>query len=99
MQRAQEEILNQLSCIENGDFDYEFTSSAAAIADMLGSVGDSPESIEAWYSAQCADGEYISPKESAGLHAAVTKEQIAELAKTVRLGAVYTLAGNKEAQE
>lgn len=99
MQRAQEEILNQLSCIENGDFDYEFTSSAAAIADMLGSVGDSPESIEAWYSAQCADGEYISPQESARLHAAVTKEQIAELAKTVRLGAVYTLAGNKEAQE
>ncbi len=99
MEKAQAEILNQLEEIKKGNFDYEFSSSKIALSDALDSVYDAPESIEAWYGLQSADGKYISPSESAKLNNAVTKEQIMDCAASVQLDTVYKLSCEKEDAE
>lgn len=96
MEKAQAEILNQLEEIKKGNFDYEFSASAAAVSDALDSVYDAPESIEGWYGMQSADREYISPSESKALNSAVTKEQIISCAESLRLDTVYKLSCEKE---
>ncbi len=99
MEKAQTEILNQLEEIRKGNFDYEFNSSKIALSDALDSVYDAPESIEAWYGVQSADGNYFSPAESADLNNAVTKEQIMDCAASVQLDTVYKLSCEKEDAE
>ena len=96
MQKAENEILNQLEEIKKGNFDYEFNSSKAALTDALDSVYDSPESIEAWYGIQSAENGYDSPQESAKRNDAVTKEQIMACAAGVKLDTVYKLVCEKE---
>lgn len=99
MQKAENEILNQLEEIKKGNFDYEFNSSKAALTDALDSVYDSPESIEAWYGVQSAENGYDSPQESAKRNNAVTKEQIIECANSVTPDTVYKLVGEKEEEK
>lgn len=96
MLKAENEILNQLDEIKKGNFDYEFTSSKAALTDALDSVYDSPETIEGWYGAQISDESYISPQESAALNNAVTKQQIIDCANSVTLDTVFKLVCEKE---
>lgn len=96
MEKAENEILNQLEEIKKGNFDYEFTSSKAALTDALDSVYDSPESIEAWYGLQSPENGYTSPQESAKLNNAVTKEQIIDCANSVTLDTVYKLVSEQE---
>ncbi len=99
MQKAEQEILNQLEEIKKGNFDYEFNSSKTALNDALDSVYDSPETTETWYGAQSPEGHYCSPAESAELNNAVTKAQIAALAETVTLDTVYKLVSEREGKE
>ncbi len=99
MQKAESEIMNQLEEIRKGNFDYEFSSSKAALTDALDSVYDSPESIEAWYGVLSAESSYTSPQESAKLNNAVTKQQIIECANSVTLDTVYKLVCEKEEEE
>lgn len=96
MLKAEKEILNQLEEIKKGNFDYEFTSSKAALTDALDSVYDSPETIEGWYGVQIPDESYASPQESAALNNAVTKQQIIDCANSLKLDTVYKLVCEKE---
>lgn len=98
MEKAQKEILNQLEEIKNGNFDYEFNSSKIGLTDAINSVCDAPESLEAWYTNQCLSSRYKSPAESAAENNSVTKEQIMECAKRVKLDTVYKLVSTKEAE-
>lgn len=98
MDKAKNEILNQLEEIKKGNFEYEFNSSKIALADALNSVYDAPESIEGWYTNQACTENYITPSESAKLNNAVTKEDIIDCANRVKLDTVYRLAGEKEGE-
>ncbi|MCM1284998.1 MAG: insulinase family protein [Acetobacter sp.] len=97
MDKAVNEILNQLEIIKNGDFDEELKSSKMALSDMYKSVNDTPDAIEAWYSSQIIYDELKSPLQYADENNSVTKEQVQQCASLVKLDTIYKLAA-KEAE-
>lgn len=96
MDKAVNEILNQLEIIKNGDFEEEFNSSKIGLKDAILSVNDAPEVIESWYSNQITQNDIKTPLDSAKENDAVTKEQIMECAKLLTLDTVYKLSSPKE---
>lgn len=98
MDKAVEEILNQLSDIKNGSFDDAFASSKIALADTLNGAYDDSLTLSSWYLAQIADDEIISPADSASNIAAVTKQQVQDCADLLTLDTIYKLVGNKEGE-
>lgn len=98
MDKAVEEILNQLADIKNGSFDDAFASSKIALADTLNGVYDDSLTLSSWYLAQIADDEIISPADSASNIAAVTKQQVQDCADLLTLDTIYKLVGNKEGE-
>lgn len=98
MDKAVNEILNQLGEIKKGNFDYELASSKAALADSINSVNDAPETLEAWYSIQLGDDEFKTPAQSAAENNGVTKEQIIECSRLVSLDTVYKLVSLGEGE-
>ena len=55
MDKAIDEILNQLDVIKSGDYKEEFESSKMALGDAVMSISDMPETIESWYIGQITD--------------------------------------------
>lgn len=98
MDKAVEEILNQLADIKNGSFDDAFASSKIALADTLNGAYDDSLTLSSWYLAQIADDEIISPADSASNIAAVTKQQVQDCADLLTLDTIYKLVGNKEGE-
>lgn len=98
MDKAVNEILNQLEIIKNGDFDEEFASSKMALRDAILSVNDASEGLESWYASQIADDKAKSPEESAKENDAVTKEQVQKCASLITLDTIYRLASVKEGE-
>lgn len=96
MDKAVNEILNQLEIIKNGDFDEEFSSSKIALNDLFHSVNDTPELIEAWYSNQMTQNCVKTPEESIKDNSEVTKEQIIKCANLLTLDTIYKLSSPKE---
>ena len=98
MDKAVEEILNQLSDIKSGSFDDAFASSKIALADALNAVYDDSLTLSSWYLTQIADDEIISPADSASNISAVTKQQVQDCADLLTLDTIYKLVGNKEGE-
>lgn len=96
MDKAVNEIQNQLNIIKNGDFEEEFNSSKLAMADALLSVNDTPEAIEAWYVNQLVDNQLKTPEQSAQENEAVTMEQVKACASLLTLDTIYKLSSPKE---
>lgn len=92
---ARQEILNQLQVLCDGSFsDEELESAKRAVNDSFRSVSDSPGGLELWYLTQ--GGRMRSPEEVAEALGRVTREEIVEVAKTVKLDTVYLLSGKEE---
>ena len=90
--KAQQEILNQLSIVKNGEFtDFEYESSLKGIADSLRTYNDSQELLDAWYCMKAVSGKFKSPDETAEQIGSITREEIVAAAKTVELHTVYRL--------
>jgi predicted Zn-dependent peptidase len=90
--KASEEILNQLEIVKNGEFtDFEYESSLKGIADSLRTYNDSQEHLDMWYCVKAVSGNFISPDETAEKIASITKEEIVAAAKNVQLHTVYRL--------
>lgn len=98
MDKAVNEILNQLKAIQQGDFEEEFNSSKVSITDMILSVNDAPEALENWYSNQITDDVIKSPEMSAAENNGVTAQQIQSCAELLSLDTVYKLSSPKEAE-
>ncbi|MBR2133846.1 MAG: insulinase family protein [Eubacterium sp.] len=96
MDKAVNEILNQLEIIKKGDFDEELASSKISLSDTLNSVNDAPDLLSAWYYMQIADDEIKSPEMSAKLNSGVTKEQVLKCASLISLDTIYKLSSPKE---
>lgn len=96
MNKAVEEIQNQLEEIKKGDFDEAFLSSKIGLADAILSVKDTPAGIESWYCSQITDELIKSPEESVKENNAVTKENIIECANLLTLDTVFKLESNGE---
>lgn len=96
MDKAVNEIQNQLNIIKNGDFEEEFHSSKLAMKDALLSVNDTPEAIEAWYVNQLADDKLKTPEQSSAENDSVTMEQVQHCASLLTLDTIYKLSSPKE---
>ena len=89
---AQKEILNQLELVKNGEFsDFAFNASIKAITGSLNSYNDSLYALDRWYSALIMCENLKTPEYVAGLVAKVTREDVINAAKGVKLHTVYRL--------
>ena len=94
IQKAQDEILAQIDCIRNGDFtDDELKESLLSIKNSLSGVGDTPSSYINWYYGCFVNGETLTPDEAIEKYTQVTREQIIEAAKSLKLDTVYLMKG------
>lgn len=91
-QKAKNEILNQLKALQNGELtDFEFSSSLKSMSDSLKTYNDSQELLDTWYSLRVVSGGTVSPEEMAQDIVKVTKQQVIDAAKGVKLHTVYRL--------
>lgn len=98
-QAAQKEILRQLEAIRQGEIsDEEMEATRLSMENSFRTVTDSQFAMENWYLMQTFDREFLTPEEALRKVGEVTKEQLVECAKTIRLDTVYVLAG-KEKEE
>ena len=92
---AEEEILVQLRAMQNGDFCAEDVSDALrSLANRYLSLGDEPSSLAFWHLSQILAG--LCERTPEALIASlgrVTKDEIVDMAKSVRLDTVYFLKG------
>lgn len=90
-EKAENEILNQLNELKNGNFtDEELNFAISSIKDSLACLNDSEASLDGWY-AMRPFGEPISPEEFISLIEKVTKEDIIKAAGLYRLDTVYKI--------
>ncbi len=91
-QKAIDAISAELACLASGNFkDSELEASLKGLTDMIGSVPDSPEGLDSWYTSQIFDSEILSPEEYAKGISRVTREQVIKAAQGVSLDTVYML--------
>ncbi len=96
MDKAIDEILNQLDVIKSGDYKEEFESSKMALGDAVMSISDMPETIESWYIGQITDNRYKTPEEVCEEIKSVKYDEIKKCAGLVSLDTVYKLVGEEE---
>lgn len=98
MDKAVEEIMNQLEEIKKGNFEDEFHSSKIGLRDAIMSVNDTPELIEGWYANQITADKIITPEQSAAENDAVTMEDVVKCASLLSLDTIYKLSSPKETE-
>lgn len=94
VEQVKSEILRQLQAICEGDFSPEELHAAKqAICTSLQTVCDSAGGIESYYSTTALSGLGMDPETYIEAVEQVSAEEVAELAKTIKLHTVYFLKG------
>lgn len=97
--KAENEIINQLEAMKNGDFsDEEIENARLAIINSWKGVGDGARSIADWYFNQCYSGRSDSPEKNIENIMKVTRDNIIEAARSLRLDTVYVLTGKGDTE-
>lgn len=95
--KAKREILNQLDIVKKGEFtDFEYEASLKSLRDSLNSYNDSQVMLDTWYALKAANKTLYSPEEIAAKIAEITREDIVNAAKGVKLHTVYRLLPKEE---
>lgn len=95
--KAQKEILAQLDAVKNGDFaDFEYEASLKSLRDSLNSYNDSQVLLDTWYALKAGNKALYSPEEIGEKISAITREDIINAAKGVKLHTVYKLLPKEE---
>ncbi len=93
-QQTRDEILRQLKACQDGDIsDLELSAAKEALLSSLRSTHDSPGSIEGFYATANLSGLKLMPAEYMAAVEAVTAEDVAAAARTVKLHTTYFLKG------
>lgn len=93
-QQTREEIARQLEAIRSGDIsDEELNSAKEAMLSSLRGTHDSPGAIEGYYSTAALSGMGMTPEKYMEAVEAVTAEQVAAAARTLKLHTTYFLKG------
>lgn len=90
--RAEKEILRQLARMQAGEFSDD--TLAAARRRLIGSLRENEDlqaSLFSWYRAQALYPPFVTPAEAIRDIERVTREQVIDMANTVRLCGVFTL--------
>jgi len=100
-QLAEEEIFAQIEAMKRGDIsDYEFDVSVKSIVNSLRSLGDNNSYLEDYYLGQAVSRTNISLAAQCERIAAVTPEEVIEIAGLIKPEMVYLMKGHdrKEAE-
>ena len=95
--RAEKEILRQLARMQAGEFSDD--TLAAARRRLIGSLRENEDlqsSLFSWYRAQTLYPPFVTPAEAIRDIERVTREQVIDMANTVRLCGVFTLLPEEE---
>jgi predicted Zn-dependent peptidase len=96
-ENARNEILRQLDACRSGDItDEEMAAAREAVLSALRATHDSPGAIESYYSTAALSGTGMTPEVYAQAIRAVTREQVAAAARSLRLHTTYILKGAEE---
>lgn len=96
-EKAQKEILAQLDAVKNGEFtDFEYEASLKSLRDSLNSYNDSQVLLDTWYALKAGNRTLYSPEEIAAKVAEITREDIVNAAKGIKLHTVYKLLPKEE---
>ncbi|MBQ9552060.1 MAG: insulinase family protein [Clostridia bacterium] len=99
-QKAIDAITDQLNDMKKGNFTAEdLDASLKGLTNLIGSVSDTPESIDRWYANQMLDSEIETPAEYAARIGAITREQVIAAALMVEQDTIYMLAGTLTEEE
>ena len=97
IEKARNEILNQLNEIKNGNFEQsDIDNSLLSLDNALTAVGDIPSSYIGWYFGRFCEGDDASPEDIAEKYKCVTKERIINAAKSLKLDTVYIMSPKEE---
>ena len=81
-----------MEIVKKGEFsDFEFQSSVKSISDSLNSYNDSQNSIDLWYALKVNNEFVYSPEDIAEKLKNITREDVVNAAKGVKLNTVYKL--------
>lgn len=98
-QRAYDEILAQLTAVQNGELeDWELDGAKSTLLNAYASMEDSQGKLENFYLGQAATGQSETPEMLAEQVRDVTPERIFAAMKTVELDTVYFLRGKETAE-
>ena len=93
---AYNEILAQLEGIQNGNVtEEEIAETMLTFKNGLGSIGDSLNAIENWYTTCILDDFIISPEDDAKEVEKITTEDVIKMAKRAKLSTVFFLKGEE----
>jgi predicted Zn-dependent peptidase len=96
LEKAQEEILNQLRAVQEGDFTEEDLHAAKmSVSNSFLSSADYLSGLENWYVSSLFDQAVLTPQEAARSIESVTKQQVVQAAKRVALDTVYRLTAEE----
>ncbi|MBO5867657.1 MAG: insulinase family protein, partial [Oscillospiraceae bacterium] len=91
---VQQEVLTQLDAVCRGDFtDEELEAARSALLSSLKKTCDTVGSIEGYYATAALSGHPYTPEVYMSVLEKITREEIMEVAKTVKLDTVYLLKG------
>ncbi|MDY3988225.1 MAG: insulinase family protein [Massilioclostridium sp.] len=97
IEKAREEILAQLTSLQNGEFtDEELENTKLSLINSMKTVGDSPSYVEVWYLSQICYNTQNTPQNEIDLENKVTRDEVIAAAKQVKLDTVYVLTGKQE---
>jgi predicted Zn-dependent peptidase len=100
IEKARNEIENQLDLIRKGEFnDTEIHHAKMAMENQLKSLGDKLSGLSSWYLSRIYRCDVLTPEQMLERVNAVTRERIIEAAKSMKLDTVYVLSGNGETEE
>lgn len=95
IEKAQQEILNQLEEVKRGNFtDEDIATTKRSLANSYRTIGDYLSDLESFYTAQAFKEKIFTPDELIDGLNGVTKEQIIEAARKITLDTVYALIGD-----
>lgn len=96
-EKAEKAIISQLDIVKNGEFsDFEFNSSLKSICDSLNTYNDSQVSLDTWYALKANNSTLYSPEDIAERIKQITREDVVNAAKGVKLHTVYRLLPKEE---
>lgn len=96
MDKAIDEIQNQLNDIINGDFKQQLDASKMGLTDVIMSVMDDSGVLLEWYAGQIDDEVIKSPRTSADENNSVKADDVQKCASLISLDTVYKLCSIKE---
>lgn len=100
LETAKNEIIAQLEAMKNGDFtDEDIEYAKMYRRNHLKTFNDGISSMEAWYFAGIYNDDIKTPEDAIEEDMKVTREEIVEAAKSVKLDTVYILTSDDEKKE